>query len=634
MRFTLLTAAIITAFTASAAPTFSPANAAAIQKPADSAADGALDSLPAADEEERQTAALSNLKLEAIDIRGIKDSEQRKNAEVFLGLEKVKGETISQPAYVNYLIENGADEIKRSQQPFGYYNASVKTERKVQNGKLTVIYTVNLGSPTTIRTIDVQVTGTAQQDPQFQKLLADNPFRQGETLSHEQYEDYKDRFLALAVARGYFDGVFTQKVIAVDPGSNTADITLHYDSGERYMFNKVVFVRSAIGIDGKPDPNAASEPLPLDEDLLQRFVQFQSGQPYTAEQVAQLQADLQGSGYFKQVLVGGSPNRSSKDVPVEAQLTMNKNKSYIFGIGYSTDSGVRGKFDFDWRWVNSRGHTFSSSLYASQKDSSLDMMYRIPAKNPTTDYYYIRSGGWIRTDDYDSRRAFLEGGYNWRKKNWEYRVSATTAWEKFTIGNDSGATWLTYPTLQATYSSTQNRLNPESGFQARINLKGGAKGMGSDLSFLQTNLKFRYVQSLGQKNRLLMRFDGGADNTSSFHQLPPSLRYFAGGDRSIRGYAYEKIGPRDSSGDNIGGKYLAVGSLEYEYYFKPDWAAAAFVDAGDAWTSSYNTKLGAGVGVHWHSPVGPIKIDFGHGFNEEYGDKIRLHLTIGAELDL
>lgn len=151
---------------------------------------------------------------------------------------------------------------------------------------------------------------------------------------------------------------------------------------------------------------------------------------------------------------------------------------------------------------------------------------------------------------------------------------------------------------------------------------------------MQGNIDARYLQSIGEKQRLIARASLGASWTDNFDRIPPSLRYFAGGDRSIRGYAFENIGSRDSEGNNIGGRYLGVGSLEYEYYFKPDWAVAAFVDGGDAFVDDFKMRIGAGAGVHWQSPVGPIKVDVGHGFDKQYGDKVRLHISIGAELDL
>lgn len=560
---------------------------------------------------------LEGLTLAGIEIAGISQNDQLRNAEIFLTLMKSKGEKIHQPDYTDYLIESGKEEIARSQQPFGFYNVEVNANRERKNGELFVRYQVALRDPVLIDDIAVNISGAAQNDPEFQNLLAENPFRKGDVLSHKTYETYKARFIALAAARGYFDGKFERSTVTVNPETNRAAVQLAYQSGERYTFGDVNFTS-----------------VPLDEELLQRFVSFDPGQPYLASDVATLQQDLQGSGYFKQALVGGEPHGTDKTVPVEAQLTMNKNRRYALGVGYATDTGVRGKMDFDWRWVNRKGHTFSSSLYLSKKDSHLDNIYRIPAANPTTDYYYFRFGGLRKDDKYKTTRAFAGGGYNFREGDWEHRYALEANWEDFTIGEDSDKVLLLTPRAQWTYTSTSNRLNPESGFQGRVEVLGAAEGVLSDVSFVQSNVAARYIYSFDSKNRIVGRVNAGGTWTDDFHRLPPSLRYFAGGDRSIRGYAYESIGERDGKNNNIGGRYQAVSSLEYEHYFKDDWAAAAFIDAGDAFIHDFDMKVGAGVGVHWRSPVGPIKLDVGHGFNKEYGDKYRIHLTVGAELDL
>ncbi|MDO4642947.1 MAG: autotransporter assembly complex family protein [Cardiobacteriaceae bacterium] len=567
----------------------------------------------------------SNLSVEAlrgkvihkIDIRGIQNAQQKENARIFLSLDKVLNEKIEQPDYISYLIDNGREEISRSQQPFGFYHSDVTVHVSDEQDGLHVVYEVHQNPATHLERVNVQVLGEAAQDEKFQELLAENPLKKGAILDHNTYETYKARFSALASARGYFDATFREHNVQVNPQANTADISLIFDSGMRYSFEAVDF-----------------NEVPLDPDFLERFVQFKPGQPYLSSDVAMLQQDLQGSGYFSEALVGDEPNRERKTVPVNAQLTMDENKHYALGVGYSTDSGVRGKFDFDRRWVNSRGHQFSSKLYVSQKSSSLDTLYRIPAANPTSDYYYLRLGGHIKNDNYDSKRAFVEGGYNFRLGSWEHRYALVGAWEKFTIGLTDGKTLLLYPQAQWTYTSTNNKLNPKDGYQFRFGLLGAGKALLSDVSMVQGNIDARYLHSFNDKNRLLGRLTMGATWTDDFDRIPPSLRYFAGGDRSIRGYSFENIGSRDRGNNNIGGRYIGVGSVEYEYYFKPDWAAAVFVDAGDAYIDDFKLKVGAGAGVHWQSPVGPIKVDVGHGFNKEYGDKVRLHISIGAELDL
>ena len=559
---------------------------------------------------------IEGLQLADIEIAGLANADQLKNAQIFLTLMKSKGETVKQPDYIHYLIESGKEEIARSQQPFGFYNTAVSVDTQQSGNALKVRYEVSLNEPVVIDGISVTVDGAARDDPEFAKLLQENPFKKGDVLSHKTYETYKARFLSLAAARGYFDGKFTQSAVKVNPNTNRAAVTLAYQSGQRYTFGDVSFSQT-----------------PLDEDLLKRFVKFKPGDPYQASEVATLQQDLQGSGYFKQALVGGEP-QAGGNVPVEAQLTMNKNRRYALGAGYSTDTGIRGKAEFDWRWVNRHGHSFASDLYLSKHDSHLDNMYRIPAANPTTDYYFFRFGGSRKNDNYKTTRYFLGGGYNYRDGDWEHRYAVDVYQEDFAIGADSGKVLLAVPRGQWTYSSTNERLNPESGFQGRVEVLGAAQGLLSDVSFVQTNAAARHIFSFDSKNRVVSRLNVGGTWTDDFHKLPPSLRYFAGGDRSIRGYAYESIGGRDEAGNNIGGRYQAVGSVEYEYYFKDDWAAAAFIDAGDAFVKKFDMKIGAGVGVHWRSPVGPIKLDVGHGFDKKYGDKYRIHLTVGAELDL
>ena len=352
-----------------------------------------------------------------IDIRGIDNIQQYDNAKTYLTLEKSVGEKIEQPDYIQYLIENGREEIRRSQQPFGYYNSEVDAHVQDEGDGLRITYTVHQNQVTQLSKVNVQITGEAAQDEAFQEVLADNPLKQGGVLNHETYETYKARLAALASARGYFDAEFREHNVQVNPADNTAEVNLILDSGMRYTFEAVDFNET-----------------PLDPDLLQRFVQFKPGQPYLSSDVATLQQDLQGSGYFAEALVGDEPNRTTKTVPVNAQLTMDENKHYVLGVGYSTDGGVRGKVEFDRRWINSRGHQFSSKLYASKKNSSLDTLYRIPAQNPTSDYYYFRLGGHIKTDNYDSRKLFGEGGYNFRLGNWEHRYGLVAAWEKYEIG--------------------------------------------------------------------------------------------------------------------------------------------------------------------------------------------------------
>ena len=114
--------------------------------------------------------------------------------------------------------------------------------------------------------------------------------------------------------------------------------------------------------------------------------------------------------------------------------------------------------------------------------------------------------------------------------------------------------------------------------------------------------------------------------------MPSSLRFFAGGDQSIRGFGYQTISPVDETGQLTGARYLSVGSLEYAHPVAEKWRLASFVDTGTA-TNDYRDplKVGSGFGVRWISPLGPIRFDLAFGVSET---KIpwRLHFGLGAEL--
>ncbi len=143
-----------------------------------------------------------------------------------------------------------------------------------------------------------------------------------------------------------------------------------------------------------------------------------------------------------------------------------------------------------------------------------------------------------------------------------------------------------------------------------------------------------WIRTLADKHRFVARGNLGWIETNNFEKVPPDLRFFAGGDRSIRGYKYKDISPRDDDGKLTGASKLATGSLEYQYNVTGKWWGAAFIDSGEAVNDikQSNFKTGAGFGVRWASPVGPIKLDIARpiGDSEEHG--LQFYIGLGPEL--
>jgi translocation and assembly module TamA len=192
---------------------------------------------------------------------------------------------------------------------------------------------------------------------------------------------------------------------------------------------------------------------------------------------------------------------------------------------------------------------------------------------------------------------------------------------------------LLIPSLNWTYVKADDRLRPSDGGRLNLVLQGAYEPLLSDVSFLQAMALGKWIKRLSAKNRLILRGDAAMTWTSDFEKLPASLRFYAGGDNSVRGYKLDNIGPKNAQGNVIGGKNLLVGSLEYEHRVLEKWSIAGFVDSGDAFDQGNpKFKTGVGFGLRWLSPVGPVRVDLASGLSRPPGDTVRLHLTIGPDL--
>jgi translocation and assembly module TamA len=177
-----------------------------------------------------------------------------------------------------------------------------------------------------------------------------------------------------------------------------------------------------------------------------------------------------------------------------------------------------------------------------------------------------------------------------------------------------------------------NRLRPKRGWRASLDVQGAYSALLSDLSFIRIRAEGKWIASPGP-GRFLTRTELGATETDDFGRLPAAYRFFAGGDQSVRGYAYESLGPENADGEVIGGRYLATGSLEYEHPVKGNWSAAIFADAGNALNGlTGDVKTSLGVGVRWQSPVGPLRLDLAFPVRDSDADLVRLHFSMGPEL--
>jgi len=330
-------------------------------------------------------------------------------------------------------------------------------------------------------------------------------------------------------------------------------------------------------------------------------------------------------------------------IPIAVVLAPAKRTVYAAGVFIDTDVGFGVKGAVTRRWVNGYGHKLRVEALVAQRLKTVGAVYSIPLPGP--DNRSFNFGANYRDENTDTTKSNTASLVVNETRQWlgfTRTLGLHLLTGDFTIvdpnGNKAldqpGQSTLLYPEVVLEKKKGDDPLFVRDGYALTV-IARGSPGLLSDTQFVQARADGKWIKGFGENQRLIVRGTLGAMEVGDFDKLPPELRFFAGGDRSIRGYAYQTIGPQDQNGLVLGGEDLVVASVEYEYYFKPNWGIATFVDTGDAFTgfSNFKTRIGTGVGLRWRSPVGMVRADIGVPINDPYGKTgVELHLVIGPDL--
>ena len=551
-----------------------------------------------------------------IEIQGIRGFRAIRNTD--LNVQLINKEEMDGSERYQHLVSKAVD---RGLRVFGYYESSVRFERKQRQGKRDLLIAhVTPGEPTKIAGTDVQIEGEAAQDENFDALRKNLP-KEGVLVEHQTYDDYKTAISRLALNRGYFDGEFKISRLEISPETHQAWWRMLFDSGVRYHYGNITFSHSQIR-----------------DDYLNNILNIKSGDPYLMNNLSDLTSDFSSSNWFSSVLVQPNVNHKSKTVDVEIILYPRKKNAMELGVGFSTDGGVHTQIGWTKPWINSRGHSFRTNLYLSAPKQTFEATYRMPLLKNPLNYYYDFSVGWEseKENDTNTRALTLSALRYWNNAHgWQYFGGLRARYDSFTQADITDKTFLLYPTVGFTRTRLRGGSFATWGDVQKITFDVGNKVWLSEASFVKVQASSAWIRTYAENHRIVARAEVGYLHTKDIEKIPPALRFFAGGDRSVRGYGYKKIAPKNKNGKLVGGSRLLAGSLEYQYQVYPNWWAATFVDSGLA-ANDYTTKelrYGAGVGVRWASPVGAIKFDVATPIRDKDNSKnIQFYIGLGTEI--
>ena len=496
------------------------------------------------------------------------------------------------------------DTVKKALAPYGYFNPTIASKKRLlKKNEWAITIQIQPGPQTRINSVHVAVIGEGEKETTLQKAVADFPLKAGMPLNTDLYEQSKKKFLALANTAGYMSPTFTHHEIRVNKATQLADIDLVFDTGPQYYFGGVHFNQSY-----------------YQDSFLQRFPQFKEGEAYSTADVLKLQESLTGTPYISTINVDPRQTPDSTDIPIWVDLTPSKAQAYNLGVGYGTDTGPRLTASWEQRHVTDTGQYLKTFLQLSTIQSTFDARYIIPGKDPVNEQYYVGVSYQQQSPPNNSngQTQKLSVGKQQLWDTWILSSSLSLQHDRYSLaGSPYNETSMLLPSLTLYKTSYDDIILPRNGYSANITMRGASKPTYSDTNFAQIEFAPKFIISPFEFSRIILRGDFGYTAVKDPEDIPLSLQFFAGGSDSIRGYDYEELGP---------GRYLFVGSAEYQQHVYKQWWGTAFIDAGNAVNSlkdpasnvvgpdeprvnlSDLLKRSVGIGIMYASPVGPIEL--------------------------
>jgi translocation and assembly module TamA len=555
-----------------------------------------------------------------------------------LELVRFRGNARMDREQLQRLVRLAPEQVKTLVATDGYYSpeVSARLERKGDNGAPTVQISVRPGEPVRVGDVDLVLQGFAPApglaaDQQFdtQALKAGWTLKKGMVFRQVDWEQAKRGLLRQVVQTRYPRAQLTESLATVDPENHLAALRVVLDSGPELRFG-------ALRIEGLKRYPAS---------IVSNLNQIHPGDYYSEAALQSYQSRLQDTGYFSSVEVsadtsallnerldaaGATPAQNAETamapLPLLVRVTENKRKNVSAGLGFSTNTGNRASLTYDDLAVF--GLRMKSALTLETKKQTARSDFYFPT---TVDGYNDSVGASFERSDISGEVtsvASVAGKRAWGTPLLERSLTLELLTETKTIDGIPSSTSKSLPlTYAVTWRKLDNLLFPTKGYALNAQLGGALLPILTDEAFVRGYTRAVWYRPLGASTNLILRGELGALASRDKNGVPAVYLFRAGGDQSVRGYAYQELGVRE--GDAItGGRYLATASAEFQYWFKPSYGAAVFYDAGNAGDTfnALHPKSGYGVGGRWKSPVGPINVDVAYGHAVK---KYRLHFSLG-----
>ncbi|HSA82231.1 MAG TPA: autotransporter assembly complex family protein [Geminicoccaceae bacterium] len=505
----------------------------------------------------------------------------------------------------------------------GYYDSAVGVAIEAAAEPVRVTFDVSAGSLYQFR--DVTVAVAPSEPAPALPGLAELGLAPGEPAVSQTILDAENALLARARAQGHALAELGERRAVVDHGADAMDLTLALRPGPLVRFGE-------IRVEGLET---------VEEDAVRRRVPWQPGEVITAEQLAAGREALFDSGLFSSVVVdlGTEPGADGR-LPVTVELNERRHRSVGLGVRYRTDEGPGGTASFEHRNLFGRGERLAIELDGSFIGGRLTGSFRKPD-------FWRRDQALIadtrlayeNTDAFESLSAGASAGLE-RLLAPGMTISAKLAFRASRVqerGEENEEFGLFSLPVLYQWDRSDDLLNPTRGGRLAAENEPFVDVFGNDLAFNKSRLTYtHYLKVLDSPGVVLAgRGSVGTLFGASRDEVPADLRFYAGGGGSVRGFGFQLAGDLDEDHNPIGGRSLLELSGEVRLRLTETIGVAAFVDAGTAFSKevpdfSETLRVGAGPGLRYFSPIGPVRLDIGFPVNaRDSDDSFQLYVSIG-----
>jgi translocation and assembly module TamA len=535
------------------------------------------------------------------------------NVREFLSLTRYAERKDISEETMSRLLRRVVTETQQALEPLGYYEPQVTYDAKQTGEHWQVTIHVQPGRPVRLSDVTIDTTGPGAHIAAIREVLEERELKPGLRLNHGTYERVKGNLLRAAKNAGYLDAHFTRNELVIDREARRATATLDLDTGERYRYGTITIAQDVIN-----------------DAAMRRLLRMKENDPYTLDSLLRTQYVLDDTQYFSTVdIESGTPDKESKTVPMTVHAEPNRKHRFGTSLGYGTDTRFRGTFSWENRRVNDSGHRSRLELLGSSVVKDITERYAIPVMDVALEK--LEFTATVRQEelaDVRSDRQEIGSGLTQVMGRWQrvlfLRLSNETSIEptqrKTQFYVIPGISYSTLPSY-----IVGGRPRP---YTLYTELRGSPQTLGSDASFIQMRIQAERYFDFGPLWELRLRGEIGATWTPSYDLFPVSQRFFAGGERSVRGFALNELSPTDDQGKRIGGKKLATGSIELERRLPNNFGAAVFFDAGNAFMDFGDPlEYSAGIGARYHIAVASLGVDLAQPLSRSGNPRLHLYIS-------